>query len=391
MSIINIDMAERVKNLPPYLFAAIDRMKQEAISKGVDLIDLSIGDPDIPTPKNIVDRMKETVEIPENHRYPSYEGLLDFRVAVADWYKKRFNVTLDPETEVLSLIGSKEGIGHIPLAFVNPGDIVLVPSPCYPVYPIGTLFAGGKSYFLPLKKENNFLPDLKSIPEEVANKSKLLFVNYPNNPTAAVADRTFYEEVVKFASHHNIIVCHDAAYSEIYYDNFRPMSFHEVPGAKDVGVEFHSLSKTYNMTGWRIGFAVGNRKVIQGLGKIKTNLDSGVFQAIQEAAIEALRSPEDVTDRIRKIYQERRDYLVKGLKDTGLEVDLPLSTFYLWIRVPKGYTSSEFTAHLLKKAGIMTTPGNGFGEAGEGYIRMALTVGLDRIKEAVERMKSQKW
>lgn len=391
MHTIKIDMAERVKNLPPYLFAAIDRMKQEAISKGVDLIDLSIGDPDIPTPEHIVERMKKAVEDSENHRYPSYEGLLRFREAVADWYKKRFKVVLDPEAEVLSLIGSKEGIGHIPLAFVNPGDIVLVPSPCYPVYPIGTLFAGGRPYFLALKKENSFLPDLKSIPEDVAKRSKLLFINYPNNPTSAIADRSFYEDVVEFASRYNIIVCHDAAYSEIYYDNLKPMSFLEIPGAKDVGIEFHSLSKTYNMTGWRIGFAVGNQKVIQGLGKIKTNLDSGIFQAIQEAGIEALNSQEAVTENIRRIYQERRDRLVKGLEDRGLELDIPSATFYLWIKVPEGYTSFNFTGLLLEKAGILTTPGNGFGEAGEGYIRMALTVGINRIEEAVERIKRLRW
>lgn len=391
MSKINIDMAERVRNLPPYLFATIDRMKREALSKGVDLIDLSIGDPDIPTPKNIVDRMKEAAQNPQNHHYPSYEGLLGFRIAIADWYKKRFNVILNPEIEVLSLIGSKEGIGHIPLAFVNPGDTVLVPSPCYPVYPIGTLFAGGNSYFLPLRKENNFLPDLKSIPDDIAKRARLLFINYPNNPTSAVADRKFYEEVVEFALRHNIIVCHDAAYSEIYYDDYRPVSFLETPGAKDIGIEFHSLSKTYNMTGWRIGFAVGNQNVIQGLGKIKTNLDSGIFQAIQEAGIEALRSPESVTDNIRKVYQERRDRLVKGLRDKGLDLDPPLATFYLWIRVPKGYSSSEFTTLLLKKTGILTTPGNGFGEAGEGYIRMALTVNIDRVEETLKRITGLRW
>lgn len=388
---INIDMADRVKNLPPYLFASIDRMKQEAISRGVDLIDLSIGDPDIPTPRNIVERMKKAVESPENHRYPSYEGLLRFREAIADWYKRRFNVILDPETEVLSLIGSKEGIGHIPLAFVNPGDVVLVPSPGYPVYPIGTMFAGGIPYIIPLKKENRFLPDLEAVPNDVLKRSRLLFINYPNNPTSAVADRAFYEKVVEFSLKNNIIVCHDAAYSEIYFDEYRPMSFLEIPGAKDIGIEFHSLSKTYNMTGWRIGFAVGNRKVIQGLGKIKTNLDSGIFQAIQEAGIEALRSPEDVTDNIRKVYQERRDKLVKGMRDAGLEVNSPRATFYLWIRVPEGYSSSEFTAYLLQEAGIMATPGNGFGDAGEGYIRIALTTGVDRIEEAVERINKKRW
>lgn len=384
-------MADRVKNLPPYLFADIDRMKQEAILRGVDLIDLSIGDPDIPTPKNIVERMKEAVGDPKNHRYPSYEGLLSFRDAVAEWYKKRFNVTLDPETEVLSLIGSKEGIGHIPLAFINPGDIVLVPSPCYPVYPIGMAFAGGRPYFLSLKKENGFLPDLRAIPKEIAKKSKMLFINYPNNPTSATADRSFFEDVVRFALENEVIVCHDAAYSEIYYDGFKPMSFLEVSGAKDIGIEFHSLSKTYNMTGWRIGFAVGNRDVINGLGRIKTNLDSGIFQAIQEAGITALRSHDDVTDNIRSLYQERRDILVAGLRGIGLELESPKATFYLWIKVPEGYTSLKFTAHLLKKTSVLTTPGNGFGEAGEGYIRMALTTGLEMCEEAVQRMKREGW
>jgi len=388
---INIEMADRVKNLPPYIFASIDKIRQESLAKGVDLIDLSIGDPDIPTPQHIVERMREAVKNPENHRYPSYEGLLSFRKAVADWYRKRFNVELDPETEVISLIGSKEGIGHIPLAFVNPNDTVLVPSPSYPVYPIGTILAGGVPYLLPLREENYFLPDLESIPDRVMKRSKILFINYPNNPTASIADRVFYERVVQFASENNIIVCHDAAYSEIYYDNIKPMSFLEVPGAKDVGIEFHSLSKTYNMTGWRIGFAVGNKRIIEGLGKIKTNLDSGIFQAIQEAGIEALRSPDDIIDNIRRIYQERRDKLVNGLRGAGLELHSPKATFYLWIKVPKGYTSSEFTAHLLKEAGVMTTPGNGFGEAGEGYIRISLTQPLDRIEEAVERINRQGW
>lgn len=380
------ELAERVKNLPPYLFAAIDRMKADALSKGMDVIDLSIGDPDMPTPQNIVEAMKRAVEKPANHRYPSYEGMLAYREAVASWYKKRFDVTLDPRSEVLSLIGSKEGIGHIPLAFVNPGDIVLVSSPGYPVYPVGTLFAGGESYVMPLLESNNFLPDFSSIPADVLKRAKLMFINYPNNPTSATADIEFFNEAVEIAKKHNIIVCHDAAYSEIYYDGKRPASFLEADGTKEVGIEFHSLSKTYNMTGWRIGFAVGNRDVIFGLGKVKTNLDSGIFQAVQEAGIEALNTGDDVLSGIRNVYQERRDALYEGLKSLGLHAIKPDATFYLWVKAPSGFDSSGFVAHLLEKAGIMITPGNGFGNPGEGYVRFALTVPVERIKEALERM-----
>jgi len=383
---LSVELAERVKNLPPYLFAAIDKMKQEALKRGVDLIDLSVGDPDIPTPAHIVQRMKKAVENPEHHRYPSYEGMLSFRQAVADWYKKRFSVNLDPKSEVLSLIGSKEGIGHIPLAFVNPGDTVLVPSPGYPVYPVATLFAGGDSHIMPLLEKNSYLPDFKVIPKSVLKKSKLMFINYPNNPTSAVAGRNFYEEAIDFAAKNNIILCHDAAYSEIYYDNKKPLSFLQIPGAKDVGVEFHSLSKTYNMTGWRIGFVVGNANVLFGLGKIKTNLDSGVFQAVQEASIEALNTKETVLEKIRDTFQERRDILYSGLKTLGFELQKPKATFYLWAKVPKGFTSSGFVSHLLEKSGVLGTPGNGFGAPGEGYIRFAFTVSAKRMKEAVERI-----
>ncbi len=381
------ELSDRVKNLPPYLFARIDKMKEEAVNKGVDVIDISIGDPDLPTPEHIVKAMQKAVEKPEHHKYPSYIGMLSYREAVAEWYKRRFNVNLDPTKEVLSLIGSKEGIGHIPLAFVNPGDIVLCPTPAYPVYAIGTLFAGGEPYYMPLKEENNFYPDFSSIPEEVLQKAKMMFLNYPNNPTSQTATVEFFKEAISVAERYNIIICHDAAYSELYFDNKKPISFLEVDGAKDVGVEFHSLSKTYNMTGWRIGFAAGNAEVIAGLGKIKTNIDSGVFQAIQEAAIVALNSDESILDSIRNIYQERRDTLYNGLKSIGLNALKPDATFYLWTKVPQGYTSEEFTIHLLDKAGILGTPGNGFGEPGEGYIRFALTVPVDRLKEAVERMK----
>lgn len=382
----HFELAERVKNLPPYLFAAIDKMKQEALAKGVDLIDLSIGDPDMPTPVHIVEAMKKAVEKPVHHRYPSYEGMWSYREAVARWYKRRFNVTIDPVKEVLSLVGSKEGIGHIPLAFVNPGDVVLVPSPGYPVYPVGTTFAGGQSYIMPLVEQNNFLPDLAAIPAEVLKRTKLMFINYPNNPTSAVADRKFYEDVITMAKEYNFIVCHDAAYSEIYYDGKKPLSFMEIDGAKDVGIEFHSLSKTYNMTGWRIGFAVGNKDVIFGLGKIKSNLDSGIFQAIQEASIAALDTGENVLSGIRDTYQARRDALCSGLKSLGVNLQIPEATFYLWAKVPENFNSSAFVTWMLEKAGILATPGSGFGVPGEGYVRFALTVGVDRIKEAVERI-----
>lgn len=382
---VSFELASRIEHLPPYLFASIDRMKQDAIKKGTDLIDLSIGDPDIPTPSNVVNAMKKAVENPVNHRYPSYEGMLSFREAVANWYKKRFAVKLDPRTEVLSLIGSKEGIGHIPLAFVNSGDIVLVPSPGYPVYSTGTLFAGGKSYIMPLKEEKGFLPDFDKIPEKIFLKTKLIFINYPNNPTSAIAPAKFYKEVIKIALKYNIIVCHDASYTEIYYDK-KPLSFMQIPGAKDVGIEFHSLSKTYNMTGWRIGFAIGNREVLAGLGKVKTNLDSGVFQAIQEAAIVALDMDNGILSTIRKTYRERRDILYNGLKKLGMHLIKPEATFYIWAKVPSHFASMDFVTHILNKAGVLATPGNGFGEAGEGYVRFALTASVDRIEEAVERI-----
>lgn len=386
-----IEFAGRIKTLPPYLFAAIDEMKQKAIARGVDIINLGIGDPDLPTPKPIIDALSRAAADPKNHQYPSYEGMLAFRKEVAAWYKRRFNVSLDPASEVLTLIGSKEGIGHIPLAFVDPGDIVLVPSPGYPVYPVGTSFAGGQSYLMPLEKKNGFLPDLNTVPKDVAKKAKLMFLNSPNNPTSVVMSKDYFKQVVAFAQEHQVIVCHDAAYSEIFYDGKRPASFLEVDGAKDVGIEFHSLSKTYNMTGWRLGFAVGHKQVLTGLGKVKSNLDSGVFQAVQEAGIAALQLDDSVTDGLRKVYQERRDVLVPGLKKLGLDVDPPPAAFYVWVTVPKGYTSASFTAHLLEKAGIVTTPGNGFGAPGEGYIRMTVCTTKERLTEAVERIKKAGW
>ena len=384
---MRIEKAKRIDQIPPYLFAEIDKKKEEMRKKGMDLIDLGIGDPDLPTPQPIIERLKKASEDPGNHHYPSYEGMIEFRTAAAQWFERRFGVTFDPKTEVLTLIGSKEGIAHIPLAFVNPGDYVLVPSPGYPVYRVATLLAGGTPYFLPLLKENGFLPKLSEIPKEVAERSKLLFINYPNNPTSAIAERPFFEEVIAFARRYGIIVCHDAAYSELAFDGYRPLSFFEVEGAKEVGIEFHSLSKTFNMTGWRIGFAVGNQEIVSGLGRVKTNIDSGLFQAIQEAGIEALNHFDTPIPNIIRIYEGRRDVMVKGLREMGLEVDLPRATFYLWIRVPQGYTSAQFATLLIEQAGIVATPGNGFGEAGEGYIRMTLTVGESRLKEAIERLK----
>jgi LL-diaminopimelate aminotransferase len=385
-----IKKSRRINDLPPYLFAEIDRRKREALSRGVDLIDLGIGDPDIPTPAAVVEKLLEGASKPVNHRYPSSSGMGEFREAVANWYQSRFTVKLDPAKEVVSLIGSKEGIGNMAVAFVDPGDLVLVASPCYPVYHIGTAFNGGKNYFLPLRKENKFLPDLESIPADVAKQAKLLWINYPNNPTAAVADKDFYQRVIDFANKNNVIVCHDAAYTEMGYDGYKPMSFLQVEGAREVGIEFHSLSKTFNMTGWRIGMAVGNPELVGGLAQAKSNLDSGIFQAVQEAGIEALNLGDKIVEPSRKIYQERRDILVDGLRAVGLECDKPKATFYVWVSCPKGLSSAEFTAKLLDEAGVVTTPGNGFGDAGEGYVRFTVCVDKERLREVADRIRRVK-
>ncbi len=382
------EKAERLRQLPPYLFKEIDRKKAEVKAKGVDIIDLGVGDPDLPTPEHIIAEMKRAADNPANHQYPSYSGMMDFKDTVAWWYQKRFGVELDPGTEVVSLIGSKEGIAHLPLAFINPGDVALVPSPAYPVYNIATLFAGGESHVMPLLSKNNFLPDLDAIPSDVADHAKLMFINYPNNPTSAVADLEFFSRVVAFAQKHNILVCHDAAYTEMAFDGYRPPSFLEVDGAKEVGMEFHSLSKTYNMTGWRIGFAVGNAEGVAGLGAIKSNIDSGVFQAVQMAGIEAIRGDQACVAEMHRIYGARRDLMVEGLKTAGFELDPPKATFYLWIRVPEGYTSASLATRLLEEAGLVVTPGNGFGAPGEGYFRIALTQNRKRLQEAIDRLKS---
>ncbi len=376
--------ASRMDNLPPYLFARIDEMKAEQQKKGVDIIDLGVGDPDLPTPPHIVDALCQAAKDPSNHHYPSYLGMPAYRSAVADWYKTRFGVSLDAGKEVVALMGSKDGIAHIAEAFVNPGDYVLSPSPGYPVYRTGTLFAEGKIHEMPLTKENSFVPVLADIPKKIAKAAKILYINYPNNPTAAIAPAGFYSEVVDFARENDLVVVSDNPYSEIAYDGYRAPSFLETKGAMEVGIEMHSLSKTYNMTGWRIGMAVGNAEILAGLGRVKTNVDSGVFNAVQHAAITALSGPQDCVKQACDIYQERRDVLINGLRGLGFDVPAPKATFYVWMPVND---CMAFAAKLLNEAGIVVTPGVGFGSSGEGYVRFAITRPVSRIREAIERMR----
>jgi LL-diaminopimelate aminotransferase len=382
--------SEKLRSLPPYLFASIDELKREKLNAGIDLIDLGVGDPDMPTPSNVIDALCEAARDPKNHRYPSYEGMIEFREAIVEWYKRRFGVSLDPEKEAMTLIGSKEGIAHIPLAFLDEGDVALVPDPAYTVYRIGCVLAGGRPVEMPLLEENGFKPDLEMIDEKTRKEAKIIFINYPNNPTAATAEKEFYKEVIDFAAENEIIVCNDNAYSEIYYNGQKPPSFLEVKNAKEVGAEFNSLSKIYNMTGWRIGFLVGNEDIIKGLGTVKTNIDSGAFNAIQIAGIEALRGDQTCVESNRRIYEERRDSLLKGIEHLGLKADKPKATFYVWARVPEEYDSMKFTKILLEKAGIVVTPGVGFGRYGEGYVRFSLTEKVERIEECVERIEALK-
>ncbi len=380
--------AKRIDNLPPYLFARIDEMKAKKRGEGVDVIDLGVGDPDLPTPPHIVQALIDAAQDPDNHHYPSYLGMQAFREAVAGWYKHRFSVDLDPSSEIISLMGSKDGVAHIPEALVNPGDYVLVPSPGYPVYSTGALFAEGKVHEMPLLRENKFLPDLDAIPKDVAKKSKLMWINYPNNPTSAIAPPKFFEEVVQFARDNEIVVVSDNAYSEVSFDGYKAPSFLETDGASEVGIEMHSLSKTYNMTGWRIGMAVGNKEIIRGLGVVKTNIDSGTFNPVQYAAIAALSGPQDCVAEACSIYQERRDVLVSGLQKLGFDIQAPKATFYVWLKVEDSMATA---AKMLNEAGIVVTPGIGFGKSGEGYVRFAITRSVDRIREAIDRMESVSW
>ena len=386
---IKFERSERLKKLPPYLFVEIDRAKKRARDEGRDIIDLGVGDPDLPTPRFIIDALAKAAHDPKTHRYSLDQGIPEFRIAAAKWFKRRFGVALDPESEIYPLIGSKEGIAHIPLAFINPGDMALVPDPSYPPYRSGTIFAGGEPLIMPLDEKNGFLPDLKAINHHLLHKVRMMFINYPNNPTAAVCDKRFLKEAIEFAAKHNIIICHDAAYSEIAFDGFKAPSILEIDRARETAVEFHSLSKTFNMTGWRIGFAAGNAKIIEALARVKSNIDSGIFSAIQRAGAVALDNSERHIGHAIKIYEERRDILVRGLNSLGWNVPKPKATFYVWAKALPRYTSATLAAALLEKADIVVTPGNGFGGHGEGYIRMALTVDKKRIQEALRRIKEK--
>jgi LL-diaminopimelate aminotransferase len=382
-------LPKRLQALPPYLFIEIDKKKKEALARGADLVDLGVGDPDLPTPALLLKALHKASLNPAYHQYPLGQGLPVFRKTAADWFAKRFGPRFDPSGEVCALIGSKEGIGHFSLAVLDPGDVSLIPDPGYPVYNAGALFAGAKPVFMPLLEKNGFLPDLGAIAKADLAKAKLMWLNYPNNPTAAVAPIAFFKEAVAFCKKHGIILAHDMAYSEVYYNGKRPHSIMEVPGARDVAIEFHSLSKTFNMTGWRVGFALGRRDLVQALASVKGNLDSGVVSAIQEMGVAGLNAPPSLTEGIRKVYQKRRDAFVKGLNEAGIKAKAPQAAFYVWARVPAPFkTSAEFCGILLEKAGIVATPGNGFGAAGEGYFRMTLTAPQKRLDEAVRRIKA---
>lgn len=379
--------SDRLRLLPPYLFAELDRQKKEILNAGKDLIDLSVGDPDLPPPKFLVEELKKALEDPTVYRYPPYQGIPEFRQAISRWYENKFNIKIDPETEVWSLIGSKEGLVHLTLAVVNPGDIVLLPDPCFPPYRSGVIFAGGQIYSMPLKKENDFLPNLDSIKPSIANRARLMILNYPNNPTSAIATKQFFQEVVRFATKYGIIVCQDCAYGDIYYQT-RPISFLEIPGAKEIGVEARSFTKSFNVAGWRIGWLAGNAEVVQAAGTLKTNLDSGVFIAFQKACAVALDKGDQSIEELRETYRRRKDILVNGLLELDWEIYPPQATFYLWTKIPKRTSSIKFSQHLLNNYYIATIPGIGFGKFGEGYIRFALTIPEERLKEAIDRLKN---
>jgi LL-diaminopimelate aminotransferase len=379
--------AKRLDTVPPYLFVEISRKIAAKKAQGIKVISFGIGDPDIPTPGPVIEQLRATALDSINHRYPETDGLPEFRVAVSDWYKKRFNVVLDSDKEILPLIGAKEGIGHASFCFINPGDIALVPDPGYPVYSVGTWFAGGECHWMPLKEKNAWLPDLDSIPSDVLKKSKVMWLNYPNNPTGAVVDVGYFKEVVEFAKQHSIAILHDACYTEVAYDGYKPISFLEIPGAIDVGIEFHSLSKSYNMTGWRVGVAAGNRDMIDALMVVKSNLDSGIPNAVQYMGIEALKSTDEEIRTRNDIYQSRRDKVIEALEKIGLDVDPPKASLYVWAKIPEGYTSAEFAELILEEADVVVTAGNGYGPSGEGYIRLSLTISEEDLNEGIKRLQ----
>ena len=382
-----MEFAKRLDTVPPYLFVEISRKIAAKKAEGIEVISFGIGDPDIPTPTKVVDEVRRTsLDVP-NHRYPETDGLPEFRKAVADWYKSRFGIVVDSNKEVLPLIGAKEGIGHASLCFINPGDIALVPDPGYPVYSVGTWFAGGECHWMPLIEENGWLPDLSSIPADVAKRAKVMWLNYPNNPTGAVADVGYFKEVIEFAKAHDIAVMHDACYTEVAYDGYKPLSFLEISGAMEVGLEFHSLSKSYNMTGWRVGMAVGNADMIEALMVVKSNLDSGIPNAVQYMGIEAMNITDEEIDQRNAVYQSRRDRVVQTLNKIGLEVEPPKASLYVWVRVPNGYTSAEFAELLLEERDVVVTAGNGYGPSGEGYVRLSLTISESDLNEGLRRIE----
>ena len=387
MSLDWISRAERLDALPPYVFARLDELKVRAREQGLDLIDLGMGNPDGAAPQPIIDAAIAALQDPLNHGYPPFEGTASFRQAITDWYHRCYGVELSPDSEALPLIGSKEGLGHLAMAYVNPGDIILVPSPSYPAHFRGPLIAGAKIQQIHLTAEQNWLIDLSAIPEDVARQAKILYFNYPNNPTTATAPREFFEEVVKFARHYEILLVHDLCYAELAFDGYQPTSLLEIPGAKEIGVEFHTLSKTYNMAGWRVGFVVGNSDIIQGLRTLKTNLDYGIFSAVQKAAETALQLPDQYIKDVQHRYSTRRDFLIKGLEELGWQIPHPKATMYLWIETPVGKGSTEFALDVLQQTGVVITPGNAFGDGGEGYVRISLIADCDRLGEVLNRFK----
>lgn len=378
--------AARLAKIGAYLFADIDRKQAELQSKGVDVINLGIGDPDLPTPDHIIEALTQAARDPRTHRYPPYGGTPDFREAIAAWYRRRFDVALNPDTDVLALIGSKEGLAHLPWAVLNPGEVTLVPDPGYPVYRAATILAEGEPAAVPLLADRGFLPDLGAIPQSVVRRARILFLNYPNNPTAGVATLGFFQDVVRFAQDNGMLVAHDNSYSEIAYDGYRPPSFLQAEGAREVGIELHSLSKTFCMTGWRIGFAVGNPEAIAALGRIKTNIDSGIFRAVQQAGIAALTGPQEPLLERLAIFQRRRDRVFDALNPIGWRPTRPKATFYFWIAAPGRRTGVEFAGEVLERTGVVITPGIGYGEQGARYVRISLTTPDDRLDEALGRL-----
>jgi LL-diaminopimelate aminotransferase len=382
-----ISPAERLKALPPYVFARLDELKATARAQGIDLIDLGMGNPDGSAPREVIEAAIAAMEIPSNHGYPPFEGTASFRKTITEWYNRRYQVELDPDGEALPLLGSKEGLTHLALAYINPGDVVLVPNPAYPPHFRGPAIAGGDLHPMLLTAENDWLIDLGKIPDDVARRAKILYFNYPSNPTAAVAPRDFYVDIVKFAKKHEILLVHDLCYAELAFDGYQPVSLLEIPGGKDIGVEFHTMSKTYNMAGWRVGFVVGNRDIIQGLRTLKTNLDYGIFSVLQTAAETALNLPDSHLKVVQKRYCDRRDFLIQGLEELGWSIPKTKATMYLWVQCPTGTSSTDFALKLLQETGIVVTPGNAFGSGGEGYMRISLIAERDRLEEALSRMR----